>query len=261
MVAYLKKPEGSEDFHQIVDFLNTSHIRYALTENLTIYVSLIQQFWETASTRTLDNGEVEITTTIDEKVKIVTEASIRRHLKLEDSDGITSLPTTEIFEQLSLMGSKKTSWEQFSSNIATSVVTIRQFEIMGVSTASTDFTTANVPVTTAGAEISTASPKVKTASDFVDDIAAESLVYIKRSAAKTKDKGKGIMEESESAMTKTKRQQEQERLGYEAVVRLQVKLEEEERQRIARVHKSASSFNVEEWEDIKARVEADEELA
>nr|GEY60257.1 hypothetical protein [Tanacetum cinerariifolium] len=27
MVAYLEKPEGSEGFHQIVDFLNASHIR------------------------------------------------------------------------------------------------------------------------------------------------------------------------------------------------------------------------------------------
>ncbi|GJS44808.1 putative ribonuclease H-like domain-containing protein [Tanacetum coccineum] len=42
--------------------------------------------------------------TIDGKVKVVSEASIRRHLKLEDSDGISDLPTTEIFEQLSLIG-------------------------------------------------------------------------------------------------------------------------------------------------------------
>ncbi|GJS60772.1 hypothetical protein Tco_0655556 [Tanacetum coccineum] len=48
---------------------------------------------------------MEITATIDGKVKIVTEASIRRHLKLEDSDGIHTLPNTEIFEQLALMGS------------------------------------------------------------------------------------------------------------------------------------------------------------
>ncbi|GKA45936.1 hypothetical protein Tco_0738732 [Tanacetum coccineum] len=75
MVAYLKKPEGSEVFHQIVDFLNASHIRYALTENPTIYVSLIKQFWETATAITLDNGEIELPTTIDGKVKIVTEAS------------------------------------------------------------------------------------------------------------------------------------------------------------------------------------------
>ncbi|GJX25033.1 putative ribonuclease H-like domain-containing protein [Tanacetum coccineum] len=45
------------------------------------------------------------------------------------------------------------------------------------------------------------------------------------------------------------------------VVRLQAELEEEERKRIARVHEAASSFNVEEWEEIQARVEADEELA
>ncbi|GJS32198.1 hypothetical protein Tco_0530580 [Tanacetum coccineum] len=48
--------------------------------------------------------------------------------------------------------------------------------------------------------------------------------------------------------------------GYEAAVRLEAKLEEEERQRIASVHEAASSFNIEEWDDIQARVEADEEL-
>ncbi|GKC06475.1 hypothetical protein Tco_0998085 [Tanacetum coccineum] len=47
---------------------------------------------------------MEITTTIDGRIKTITEASIRRHLKLEDADGISSLPNTEIFEQLALMG-------------------------------------------------------------------------------------------------------------------------------------------------------------
>ncbi|GJX97693.1 hypothetical protein Tco_0353491 [Tanacetum coccineum] len=102
----------------------------------------------------------------------------------------------------------------------------------GISTASTDFTTANVRVTTAGAEISTTSPEVKTVGNSVDDIAAESLVYIRRSAAKTKDKA----------------------------VRLQEEFDEEERQRIARVHEATRSFTEEEWEDIRARVKASEEL-
>nr|GEV76744.1 hypothetical protein [Tanacetum cinerariifolium] len=122
MVAYLQKPDGSEEFHQIVDFLNTSHIRYAHTENTTIYVSLIQQFWQTATTCTLDNEQMEITATIDGKVKVVTKASVRRHLKLEDSNGMSILPTTKIFEQLTLMGFKKTAWEQFNSNIATALI-------------------------------------------------------------------------------------------------------------------------------------------
>ncbi|GJS43782.1 ribonuclease H-like domain-containing protein, partial [Tanacetum coccineum] len=79
--------EGSARFHQIVDFLNSTHIKYALTENPTIYVSLIHQFWQTAFVSTSENEEMEITATIDGRVKHVTEASIRRHLKLEDSDG------------------------------------------------------------------------------------------------------------------------------------------------------------------------------
>ncbi|GJR56293.1 putative ribonuclease H-like domain-containing protein [Tanacetum coccineum] len=63
------------------------------------------QFWQTATARTLDNGEIELTATIDGTVKTVTEASVRRHLQLADADGISSLPTTKTFEQLSLMGS------------------------------------------------------------------------------------------------------------------------------------------------------------
>ncbi|GJR23314.1 hypothetical protein Tco_0971841 [Tanacetum coccineum] len=104
MVAYLQKSEGSEGFHQIIDFMNASHIQYALTENPTIYVSFITQFWRTATAITSANGEVELTATIDGQVKTITEASLRRHLKLEDNGGVTTLPNSEIFEQLALMG-------------------------------------------------------------------------------------------------------------------------------------------------------------
>ncbi|GJW05868.1 hypothetical protein Tco_1568291 [Tanacetum coccineum] len=50
------------------------------------------------------NREVELTASIDVQEKTITEASLKRHLKLEDNDGITTLPNTEIFEQLALMG-------------------------------------------------------------------------------------------------------------------------------------------------------------
>nr|GEY54709.1 hypothetical protein [Tanacetum cinerariifolium] len=104
MVVFLKKSEGSKGFHQILDFLKSTHIKYALTANPIIYVSLIHQFWETASTSTLKDGKMKITATIDGRIKTIIDASIRRHIKLEDSDGINSLPNTEIFEQLALMG-------------------------------------------------------------------------------------------------------------------------------------------------------------
>nr|GEW10705.1 hypothetical protein [Tanacetum cinerariifolium] len=59
---------------------------------------------ETDTVRTVDNGEQEITAIVDGKKFTVTEASVRRHLQLADADGISVLPNTEIFDQLSLMG-------------------------------------------------------------------------------------------------------------------------------------------------------------
>ncbi|GKA69952.1 putative ribonuclease H-like domain-containing protein [Tanacetum coccineum] len=58
----------------------------------------------TSTARTSANGEVELTATIDGQVKTITEASLRIHLKLEDNGGITTLPNSEIFEQLALIG-------------------------------------------------------------------------------------------------------------------------------------------------------------
>ncbi|GJV49847.1 hypothetical protein Tco_1440059 [Tanacetum coccineum] len=114
-------------------------------------------------------------------------------------------------------------------------------------------------VTTSIVAVSTVSPTRNTGVPTTDEITMpETMVYIWKSAVK--DKGKGKMDKSETVHTKTKLQQEQERPGFEAAVRLQAELEEEERQRIAMVHEAASSFNVEEWEDIQARVQADEEL-
>ncbi|GKB77179.1 hypothetical protein Tco_0944074 [Tanacetum coccineum] len=85
--------------------------------------------------------------------KLITEDSLRIHLKLDDAEGISSLSNEEIFEHLAHMGyvtnsesltffkghfspqwkffihtilhclsSKKTAWDQFSSNIATTLI-------------------------------------------------------------------------------------------------------------------------------------------
>ncbi|GJW43158.1 hypothetical protein Tco_0071957 [Tanacetum coccineum] len=104
MAAFLEKYTGSERFHQVIDFLSQSHISYALTKKPEIYISFIKQFWRTAEASTDTDGEVTITAIIDGQSKTITEASLRRHLKLEDHDGITSIPNSEIFEQLALMG-------------------------------------------------------------------------------------------------------------------------------------------------------------
>ncbi|GKB05634.1 hypothetical protein Tco_0833829 [Tanacetum coccineum] len=104
MVAYLEKSTGSAGFHQIIDFITRSHIYYALTKKPEVCVSYIKQFWRTAELFTDDNGTVKIHATIDGHSLSITEGSLRRHLKLDDQDGISSLPTTEVFAQLALMG-------------------------------------------------------------------------------------------------------------------------------------------------------------
>ncbi|GJW71729.1 hypothetical protein Tco_0128646, partial [Tanacetum coccineum] len=152
MVACLEKSTRSEGFHHVIDFQNRSRICYALTKKTDVYTSFIKQFWRSAEVTTDDNEEVKITATIDGHSMTITEASLRRHLKLDDH-GITSIPNSEIFEQLALMGyhtdsdkltfqkgafspqwrffihtilhclsPKKTAWEQFSSNIANVVI-------------------------------------------------------------------------------------------------------------------------------------------
>ncbi|GKE64009.1 hypothetical protein Tco_1518170 [Tanacetum coccineum] len=99
MAAFLEKSTGSEGFHQVIDFLSQSHISYALTKKPEIYITFIKQFWRTAEASTDADGEVSITANIDGQSKTITKASLRRHLKLEDHDGITSIPNSEIFEQ------------------------------------------------------------------------------------------------------------------------------------------------------------------
>ncbi|GJS61868.1 putative ribonuclease H-like domain-containing protein [Tanacetum coccineum] len=63
-----------------------------------------EQFWQTAALSTTKDGVRGITATIDRKVKVfVSEASIKRHLKLEDSEGLKTLTTAKKFKQLALL--------------------------------------------------------------------------------------------------------------------------------------------------------------
>ncbi|GJY22723.1 hypothetical protein Tco_0396381 [Tanacetum coccineum] len=59
---------------------------------------------------------------VDGKKIIISEASVRRDLKLEDDEGIDCLPNFTIFEQLALMGSKTTAWNEFSSTMTSAII-------------------------------------------------------------------------------------------------------------------------------------------
>ncbi|GJY31561.1 hypothetical protein Tco_0415056 [Tanacetum coccineum] len=102
LFAFLSKPVECEGFEQIVDFLNAHAIKYALTINPTIYTSCIEQFWSTVKAKTV-NGEVQLQALVDGKRIIVTEASVRSDLQLDDEEGMDCLLNATIFEELTRM--------------------------------------------------------------------------------------------------------------------------------------------------------------
>ncbi|GJQ91287.1 hypothetical protein Tco_0002426 [Tanacetum coccineum] len=117
LVAFLEKPEESNGFEGIIDFLNAN------------------------------------TSLVDKKKVIITEKSVRSDLMLEDAEGTECLPNDVIFEQLTLMGyenltqkltfykayfssqwkflihtilqclsAKTTAWNEFSSTMASAII-------------------------------------------------------------------------------------------------------------------------------------------
>nr|GEW30482.1 hypothetical protein [Tanacetum cinerariifolium] len=64
--AHSPKPTESEGFEQIIDFLNASYVKYALTINPTVYTSCIEQLWATAKVKNA-NGDAHIQALVDKK--------------------------------------------------------------------------------------------------------------------------------------------------------------------------------------------------
>nr|GEU50593.1 hypothetical protein [Tanacetum cinerariifolium] len=152
MVAYLNKSDASEVFNQIIDFLNGGYIEYALTMNPTISVSCIKQFWNTVAVKQ-SKDVTSLQALVDRKQVVVTEVAIRDALSLDDAEGVDCLPNEEIFIELDRMGyekpstkltfykaffssqwkflihtilqsmsAKRTSWNEFSSATASTVI-------------------------------------------------------------------------------------------------------------------------------------------
>ncbi|GKE25813.1 hypothetical protein Tco_1441197 [Tanacetum coccineum] len=85
MVVCLEITEGNADFHQIVNFLNASSIRYSLTISPTIYASYIEQFWAISKSKILNN-ETQIHAKVDGKTIVISESLVRSNLYFNDED-------------------------------------------------------------------------------------------------------------------------------------------------------------------------------
>nr|GEW70384.1 hypothetical protein [Tanacetum cinerariifolium] len=152
MVAILAKSDASEGFYQILDFLTGSYIRYALNVNPHIYVSCIKQFWNTVTVKQ-STDVTRLQALVDWKKAVISEAVIRDVLRLDDAEGVDCLPNEAIFTGLARIGyekpsiklkfykaffssqwkflihtilqslsAKRTSWNEFSSAMASAVI-------------------------------------------------------------------------------------------------------------------------------------------
>ncbi|GJZ43844.1 hypothetical protein Tco_0591099 [Tanacetum coccineum] len=111
MVACLEKSDENAKFHQIVDFLSTCSINYALNVSPTLYASYIEKFWNTTTSKII-NSVKQIHAIVDGKAVVISESSVRSDLLFNDEDGVTCLTNDEIFENLALMG-----YEQLSTKL------------------------------------------------------------------------------------------------------------------------------------------------
>nr|GEV11962.1 putative ribonuclease H-like domain-containing protein [Tanacetum cinerariifolium] len=68
------------------------------------------------------NDDVRLQALINGKKVVITEASIRHALKLNDAEGTSCLSNAVIFEELVKIGSKTTSWNEFSITMASAII-------------------------------------------------------------------------------------------------------------------------------------------
>ncbi|GJR06014.1 hypothetical protein Tco_0528998 [Tanacetum coccineum] len=89
----MRKPDESAGFAEIVD--GGFNLRYALTTNPTIYDSLVKQFWQTATAKTLADGTLELQATMDTIAYTITKASIRTTTIPPISQPVPPIPIAE----------------------------------------------------------------------------------------------------------------------------------------------------------------------
>ncbi|GJT77752.1 hypothetical protein Tco_1044477 [Tanacetum coccineum] len=152
MIACVEKTERNADFHDVIDFLTGCSVNYALLVSPDVIQQWIQQFWNTAKERMI-NEVAHIEAKVAGKKILVSEASVRTDLMFNDEDGTNCFDNQVIWDTLRDIGyegnltllsfskpllspqwkylvhtllhclsSKSSSWDQFATNIASALV-------------------------------------------------------------------------------------------------------------------------------------------
>ncbi|KAI3805362.1 hypothetical protein L1987_27675 [Smallanthus sonchifolius] len=103
LTAYLTKGKKSEGFDDMIDFLCQSKIHFSLTTNPTIYIPHMEDFWNTVVYST-EQGIPQIKAKVDGKDIIISEATLRKHLKLQDEGAAISYSKEEYMKTFVSIG-------------------------------------------------------------------------------------------------------------------------------------------------------------
>ncbi|GJU60136.1 hypothetical protein Tco_1237902 [Tanacetum coccineum] len=242
------------------------------------------------------NGEVQLKALVDGKKIIVTEASVRRDLQLNDEEGTDCFPNATIFEELTRMGyeklsqkltfykaffspqwkflihtilqclsAKTTAWNEFSRHYASGKYGDEEMfdtDVLdgeGEEPSESITTTPTLTTTTAAIAITTVStrPKAKGLVIHEEDQATTPTVSSQQpSQLKVQDKGKGKMVELEKPMKK----KELIRGDEEIASKLQAEFDNEVRLARKKAEKEKEA-NIVAWDNVQAMINAHYQMA
>ncbi|GKC56887.1 hypothetical protein Tco_1084485 [Tanacetum coccineum] len=101
-----EKTERNADFHDVIDFLTGCYVNYALLVSPDVIQQWIQQFWNTAKVRMI-NEVAHIEAKVAGKKILVSEASVRTDLMFNDEDGTNCFDNQSSMEILGLATNQK----------------------------------------------------------------------------------------------------------------------------------------------------------
>ncbi|GJV53706.1 putative ribonuclease H-like domain-containing protein [Tanacetum coccineum] len=281
VVAFLEKPEESDGFAEIIDFLKASSVSYALTVNPVIYTSCIEQFWATAKRQ-----EAEVPQDEAEHEESVPTPSNDPQPSGEDSMQLTNLMVlcTKLQTQvLDLQKAKDAQAKEIAAlkkriqdKMMINVLTLECLEdeemhvklkcfvpttIEEITLAQTliQIKAAKPKVVTTAATTTTTTTRPKDKGVVVQE-PSEFRVPQETQPSSSKDKGKGIMIEPEVPLKRKDQIALDEQIARDIQAKLDAELLEE--QKLARKQEEEANIAlIESWENTQAMMEADRLLA
>nr|GFB41794.1 hypothetical protein [Tanacetum cinerariifolium] len=121
-------------------------------EIMELTVVMLPKFWNTVVVKQT-NDVTRLQALVNKKKVVITEATIRDALPLDDAEGVDCLPNEEIFVELARMGDLSTHTTKYTSPALTQKVFVNMQRVEVVTAASETITAASANITAAKAQV------------------------------------------------------------------------------------------------------------